>query len=188
VPEGRIISCYLFDLDGTLFDTREANSMAYRKAFASEGVDIGDGYRDCQGFDFSQLVDRLAPHLSDSAQARVRGVKAEKYKESLDAIRPNLPLIDFACSLSADNMLGLVTSASRVNALAVLKHFGLESLFDATVFGEDVRCPKPSPEPYLLGLKRLGATPGHTVAFEDSEGGIRSARAAGLNVIKVRCP
>jgi HAD superfamily hydrolase (TIGR01509 family) len=57
--------------------------------------------------------------------------------------------------------------------------------FDAVVSGDDVVESKPHPEPYLRGAELLGVDPALCVAIEDSEPGIRSARAAGAVVIGV---
>jgi beta-phosphoglucomutase-like phosphatase (HAD superfamily) len=66
---------------------------------------------------------------------------------------------------------------------AVLKVTGLS--FGVTVCGEDVRRPKPDPEPYLLAATRLGVPAAGCVVLEDSPTGIAAARAAGCPVIAV---
>ncbi|WP_202806031.1 HAD hydrolase-like protein [Actinopolymorpha alba] len=42
-----------------------------------------------------------------------------------------------------------------------------------------------SPEPYLTGLKRLGATEEETLVVEDSSRGLNSAVAAGIDCVIV---
>ncbi len=46
---------------------------------------------------------------------------------------------------------------------------------------EDYNHSKPHPEPYLTGLKRLGATATETLVVEDSARGLNSAVAAGID-------
>ena len=61
-------------------------------------------------------------------------------------------------------------------------------LGDALAFSiarEDVAHGKPHPEPYALACQRLGAKPHETLAVEDSDVGAASARAAGLQVLRV---
>ena len=77
----------------------------------------------------------------------------------------------------------LVTASSRAIMDAVLEVTGLS--FGVTVCGEDVRRPKPDPEPYLLAAARLGAPPARCVVLEDSPTGIAAAQAAGCPVIAV---
>ena len=44
---------------------------------------------------------------------------------------------------------------------------------------------KPHPEPYLRGLQLFGATAAEAVVIEDSERGLKSAIAAGIDCIVV---
>jgi HAD superfamily hydrolase (TIGR01509 family) len=82
--------------------------------------------------------------------------------------------------------VGLVTSSDRTEVEPVLSAAQIHRCFDAMVFGEEPVEPKPAPAPYLLIAERLGVKTG--VAFEDSEPGMASARAAGFRAIKVAQP
>jgi beta-phosphoglucomutase-like phosphatase (HAD superfamily) len=65
----------------------------------------------------------------------------------------------------------------------MLESLGLAGRFSHVVIGDEMTHPKPHPMPYLVGLERIGAEPGRTVAFEDSRSGVRSASGAGLTVV-----
>ncbi len=52
---------------------------------------------------------------------------------------------------------------------------------DFVLVREDYKLAKPHPEPYLTGLKRLGATKAETLVVEDSSRGLNSAVAAGID-------
>ena len=82
--------------------------------------------------------------------------------------------------------LGLVTSSAESDVQPVLRAAGIYQCFDALVFGEDVECHKPAPDPYLLLRNRLGARAG--LVFEDSDAGITSAQQAGFTVIPITEP
>ena len=49
-----------------------------------------------------------------------------------------------------------------------------------TVSSEEVARGKPAPDVYLEAARRLGVAPGACTAVEDSENGIRAAKAAGM--------
>lgn len=51
---------------------------------------------------------------------------------------------------------------------------------------EDCTTSKPSPEPYLIGAKRLGLSPAQCIAVEDSPRGLLAARAAGMACVILR--
>jgi HAD superfamily hydrolase (TIGR01509 family) len=77
----------------------------------------------------------------------------------------------------------LVTSSERGFMDAVLASTGLE--FEVTVCADDVSATKPDPEPYLLAAKLLDVRPELCWVLEDSPNGVKSARAAGCQVIAV---
>ena len=61
------------------------------------------------------------------------------------------------------------------------------------VLGDHVSQHKPHPEPYqraigYLNERGVGDAPAATIVFEDSDSGVTSARAAGLNVRRVGSP
>jgi beta-phosphoglucomutase-like phosphatase (HAD superfamily) len=56
---------------------------------------------------------------------------------------------------------------------------------DFVLVREDYKFPKPHPEPYLTGLKRLGAIKEETLVVEDSSRGLNSAVAAGIECVIV---
>ena len=56
---------------------------------------------------------------------------------------------------------------------------------DFVLVREDYKLAKPHPEPYLTGLKRLGATKKETLVVEDSSRGLNSAVAAGIDCVIV---
>jgi HAD superfamily hydrolase (TIGR01509 family) len=78
----------------------------------------------------------------------------------------------------------LVTSTRRYLTEIALDTLGRQ-FFAATVCGDEVRRPKPHPDPYLRAAELLGAEPSCCVAIEDSPTGIASAEAAGCVVIAV---
>jgi len=86
----------------------------------------------------------------------------------------------------ASGPVAVVSGAPRRDIEDVLAAAGLE--IDVIVAAEDVARGKPDPEGYLRALELLdgGFRPEEAVAFEDSEVGIESARAAGLRCIAVR--
>ena len=54
-----------------------------------------------------------------------------------------------------------------------------------SVSSEEVGRGKPAPDVYLEAARRLGVTPDHCAAIEDSHNGIRSAHAAGMTVVAI---
>jgi HAD superfamily hydrolase (TIGR01509 family) len=80
--------------------------------------------------------------------------------------------------------IALVTMSIRRMALQVAAALG-DDVFDVVVAGDDVRNPKPHPEPYLRAAELLGVPIGECVALEDSEFGLVSAVASGAATIGI---
>jgi HAD superfamily hydrolase (TIGR01509 family) len=78
----------------------------------------------------------------------------------------------------------LVTSTRRHLTEIALDTIGRE-FFAATVCGDEVRRPKPHPDPYLRAAELLQVDPARCVAIEDSPIGIASAEAAGCVVVAI---
>ncbi|NTX06427.1 MULTISPECIES: HAD family phosphatase [Myxococcus] len=182
-----MIRCMLFDMDGTLLFTEEANFVAYRRAFAEEGFNLERAaYQRAFGLRFDAMVREVGAKLDAQAAVRVRDAKARFYPESFDQVRPNLPLIGLLRSVRAHHVTGLVTTAATTNARALMAHFDLAHLFDVTVFGEDVEHPKPHPEGYLRAARLADVPTAQCLAFEDSASGVAAAEAAGITVVRVQ--
>jgi len=99
--------------------------------------------------------------------------------------RPGIPelLDEFA---SEHVRLGVVTTGSRAWVEPLLHGlFGLDR-FEVIVTGDDVARRKPHPAAFLRAVEMLGLRAGsEIVALEDSDNGVRAAKAAGLSCIVV---
>ncbi|MEV6398082.1 HAD-IA family hydrolase [Streptomyces sp. NPDC051907] len=81
--------------------------------------------------------------------------------------------------------LAIASSSHSTSVVPYLDGFGLLGSFAAVVTAEDVPQVKPAPDLYLLASRRLGVDPTGIVAFEDSNRGVRAARAAGAFCVAV---
>jgi HAD superfamily hydrolase (TIGR01509 family) len=106
--------------------------------------------------------------------------------------REELPLLDGAAEaverLGAHWPLALASSSNRELIDLVLEVSGLARSFRATVSSEEVARGKPAPDVYLEAARRLSIPAERCAAVEDSENGIRSAKAAGMRVLAVPNP
>jgi beta-phosphoglucomutase len=84
--------------------------------------------------------------------------------------------------------VGIVSGAARAEIEPVIRAAGLEEMFAVVVTADDVAEGKPHPEGYVQALERLRAVvPGlkarEVTVLEDTEAGVRSAKAAGMRVV-----
>jgi HAD superfamily hydrolase (TIGR01509 family) len=106
--------------------------------------------------------------------------------------REGVPLMPGAAAavrrVAARWPLGLASSSPPVLIDAALDGAGLRGCFTATLSTEQVSRGKPAPDIYLAVTEQLGFPPDACAAVEDSTNGLRSAAAAGLQVIAVPHP
>ena len=183
------IQALLFDLDGTLVDTSEANYTAYSQALAEFGVAIepraiAARAADRQWREF--LPELLRDAAVDADPARIAHRKGELYRTAIGGVRVNRALLGLAAAVRPMIRTALVTTASAGNVSAIMAHFGMEALFDVVITGDDVVRHKPDPEAYRVAAERLSVPADACLAFEDSDAGAASAVAAGMAVVRVR--
>lgn len=175
----------IFDLDGTLFDTKEINYMAYKTALEEHGYTIEQDYycQYCNGRHYTDFLTNLIDSTDKIENIHER--KKELYCKYLDRAVLNEHLLNFARCIRQEYYLSIVTTASRKNTEEILDRFSLESFFDAIFTAEDINFVKPNPEGFLLAMKYFKITPANTIIFEDSDVGLEAARNSGANYIKV---
>ena len=172
----------MFDMDGTLYDTRMAHYLSYKKVLQNERIELSFEYfRDkCFGGHYSSF---LAP-LTDNVEL-VHDEKLACYDEYIGNITENTRLFELISELKKDHFVALVTTASAESVYKVLKYFERGDFFDLIVTQEQVKKKKPDPEAYLYTMEHFGIEAENCIIFEDSETGIAAAHASGAKVIIV---
>lgn len=183
----KVIKGLLFDLDGTLADTLEANFKAYEKAVAVTGRKLERHmYESTYGDRVDVFLRKFFNDISDGEIEVIKREKSVAYKTLLHLVRPNIQLIDFIKTLKSHHTTALVTMARRENAEGVLEVLDIVSLFDHVLTGDEVSHPKPHPEIYIKALETCGLAADETLAFEDSDRGIEAAQAAGIQTLSIK--
>jgi HAD superfamily hydrolase (TIGR01509 family) len=183
-----VIQAVVFDLDGVLVDSEEVWDEARQQLAEERGVGWPErASRDMMGMS--------SPEWSRYMRDEV-GIPAEPEDISADVVRRleaiyrgELPLFPGALTaverLAARWPLGLASSSNRELIDLVLELSELGRYFAVTVSSEEVARGKPAPDVYLEAARRLGVDPKSSAAVEDSENGIRAAKAAGMGVVAI---
>lgn len=175
----------VFDLDGTLLDTEAITHAAGLAAFAAQGIAVDPAFlHGLVGIDDATGAARIrAAHPAMDMAAFARVWLAEVHGRQAAGI----PLKPGAAELlhSVVQPKALATSSQRASAARKLALTGLDRHFAHVVTFDDVARPKPAPDPFLRAAALLGADPARCLAFEDSDTGAASARAAGFTVVQV---
>jgi HAD superfamily hydrolase (TIGR01509 family) len=183
-----VIEAVVFDLDGVLVDSEPVWEQVRRRVVAEHGGHWDPGTQDrLMGMSTGEWARYLSADLGvaltpDQVADTVVAAMADRYREHL----PLLPGAVAAVTRMAERWpLGLASSAPRSLIETVLDASGLRPRFAATVSTEEVARGKPAPDGYLTAAERLGVPPRACAAVEDSSNGLRSAAAAGCQVIAV---
>jgi sugar-phosphatase len=170
----------LFDLDGTLVDSRVVVERQWAALCARLGLDFPSVLAILHGVRSADTIRAVAPDVDAEAEAAALDAAEEKDTDGLEVVRGARELL----ARLPDRSWGVVTSGHRTLAQGRLRAVGLP-VPAAMVCGDEVANGKPDPEGYLMGAKLLGAEPGDCVVCEDAPAGIEAARAAGMAVIGI---
>jgi HAD superfamily hydrolase (TIGR01509 family) len=185
------IQAVVFDCDGLLLDTEKLWMRGEAALVQKYGAEYTPEVREML---LGMGADDLAPTLEEildrpgEGAALVRELVSECWFEISRNAEPRPGAVELVETLRDHNgevPLGVASNSPRRLVEEALQTAGLFEAFEAIIGYEDVRNPKPDPDPYLLCCGRLGADPSHSIALEDSPTGAASARAAGLYVIGV---
>ncbi|MDY3869429.1 MAG: HAD family phosphatase [Pyramidobacter sp.] len=179
----------IFDLDGTLIDSRDVWNRIDEEFVARRGFAVPPDYLAAvRSMRFSEAADYTIERfsLSDSPGALMN----EWYEMAVDQYSYHVPLKphvrEYLCFLkSAGVRLATATSLPETLYSAVLKGNGVFDLFDAHTSADEAPRGKEHPDTYLLAARKLGAAPEECMVFEDVLVCIKSARAAGMKVCAV---
>jgi HAD superfamily hydrolase (TIGR01509 family) len=185
------IDAVVFDLDGVLIDSEHVWDEARRELAAERGGRWTEtASRDMMGM--SSLEWSRYMHDVIGVPDPPEEISTEVVRRLEEIYRRDLPLVDGAVDaverLAARWPLGLASSSNRELIDLVLDLSGLARYFRATVSSEEVGRGKPEPGVYLEAARRLDVAPERCAAVEDSEAGIRSAKAAGMRVLAIPNP
>lgn len=177
----------LVDFDGTLADTRTANTLAYCRALAEAGyrLDAQEYARRWFGMRCGEFLHEFG--IDDPAEIdRIRRRKIALYPAFFDTLRLNRPLWAFCRAFRVyGGRVWIVSTGQRDNIERAVDHLRLRDGLDGILCGGDVQQPKPAPECFLRVMETEGATPDQTLIFEDSAVGLEAARRSGAAYIRV---
>jgi HAD superfamily hydrolase (TIGR01509 family) len=179
----------LFDFDGVLVDSEPVHFVCWQeilqpfgleldwKTYCEKGIGVSDRAM------LTMLCKQSDPPLDIELLAAEYPRKKDMFRtKMLAAPSISSTVINLLDSLAAYK-LAVVTSSGRSEVEPILEAAGIRSRFHAAVFGGDVKYLKPAPDPYRLAVERLGVS--RALVIEDSEAGIASGIAAGLDVLRV---
>jgi HAD superfamily hydrolase (TIGR01509 family) len=177
----------LFDLDGTIVDSKEAYLEAARTAFETLGqkplekqaaLEIPKSLE--QALSIKDLVGNNANAFLD--------IYLKTYYSITNTMTKPLPHVQATLkALSGKAKLALITMrfVPTTQVVAELQQFGLEQFFTYVVTALDTDKPKPSPEALIKAVKTLDINMCDCLIVGDSVTDVRAGKSAGAMTVAV---
>ena len=185
------IQAIVFDMDGVLIDAKEWHYHALNRALGLFGYSISriDHLTTFDGLPTRRKLELLSLErgLPRALHEFLNELKQLYTTEQIHLNCKPTFAHEYAISrLKAEGYkLALASNSVRNSVEHMMEKSSLLEYFDIMLSNEDVRRAKPDPEMYLTVASRLGLDPKSCLVVEDNHNGIRSAEAAGCNVLVV---
>ncbi|MCL4426506.1 MAG: pyrophosphatase PpaX [Firmicutes bacterium] len=174
-----MLKAVLFDLDGTLLDTRELILESFRYAYRLhlKREVTTEEIMAFWGQPLMAQFQQVAPEKADFLREAYQDFNIKNHQrlvtlfpgvqEVLDALRQRpIPM-------------AIVTSKARRTVCHGLQLFGLKDYFQTLVTTDDIIHPKPHPEPVQVALQRLGIKAAESLMVGDNDTDVLAGKAAG---------
>jgi len=177
----------VFDCDGVLFDSREANRRYYNHLLEKFGRPRMD--EEELEYVHTHNADLATRHIFRSYQTDAE--RAEAYRRGVD-YTPFLKYMEMEPGLKeflslARRRYRTAISTNRTTTMpAVLEMSGLGPFFDLIITALDVANPKPHPEALLRILEHFGLRAEEGIFIGDSEVDRQHSAAVGMEMIAFR--
>jgi HAD superfamily hydrolase (TIGR01509 family) len=182
------IRCVIYDCDGVLFDSIEANTRLYndlcsvlgRAPLKEEEIKYVHTSTVYEAIHFMFGEDR---ELEKRALESLKQIDLREYIVYLE-MEPHL--LQILNLLKAKGILRVINTNRTTSMKHVMERFHLEPFFDMVVTALDVTRPKPNPESIEKIVRRFNLNKEEAVFVGDSDVDQQTARSAGIKFISYK--
>lgn len=179
------IEATLFDVDGTLLDTREFVYQAYEYTFRLHGISpiSKEEIDEMMGKPLEVCYKHFAPSYDV-------GTLCETHRTfQTGNLHLSVPFPNTQDTLTKIKEAGIKTAAittrSQRTSIRTLELAGIKDKIDVVISGEDGTKHKPHPEPLLRALEQLKIEPGRAVMVGDTDVDVLAGKNAKTKTIGV---
>ncbi|HEX9341750.1 MAG TPA: HAD family hydrolase [Thermoplasmata archaeon] len=182
----RPVRAVLFDIDGTLLDTRDAWVAAFDGGLAAIRKTGLPGAVAAQwiGTPIETIYAERCALAGEELAGAVRAFQRIEAASVRQGMRPYPRIAEMLASLTLWR-LGIVTNKRTDTAVEALRVTGLFASFGVVLGGDSVARKKPAPDSVLRAAARLGVTSEECVVVGDTEADVRAGKAAGARTVGV---
>ncbi len=181
-----MIKAVLFDLDGTLLNTNDLIMKSFRLTFEHYFKDrlfSDEEIIDCIGPTLHQTGAKYYPQDVEGFVSTYRTYYVKYHDELINVFDGVEGMLKQLKELGL--ILVVVTSKKKDMTIKGLNHTNLLDYFDLIVSSDDIKCPKPNPEPIEYVLKELKLKPEEVMMVGDNSHDIECAQQAFVKSVGV---
>jgi phosphoglycolate phosphatase len=179
------VECVIYDCDGVLFDSLDANSRLYNKIALATGR--GELTRDelhyCHTHTVYEAIRHLFPRDDEAEKKALEVLRNIDFKEFIVFLKMEPNLIETLEALKARGIKRAICTNRTTSMKHVMERFGLWPYFDTVVTALDVKHPKPHPRSAEKILEDLGVERECALFLGDSDVDRETATRAGIRFI-----
>jgi pyrophosphatase PpaX len=179
------INTLLFDFDGTLLDTNELIIQTFLSVLDEHfpGRFERQDVLHFIGPSLKQTFTAIDPERAEELMAQYRAVNKTLHDDLVaeyDGVSETLRLLK-----SRGLKMAIVSTKRGAGIRHGLELMGISGLFEVIISLDEVKEPKPDPEPVLLALERLGSSPEEALMIGDNSHDIEGGQNAGVRTAGV---
>lgn len=180
---------FLFDMDGTLFDSMTMWRHLMPDYLRTHGIELPrEVHKAMQGYTLDQVIEAVAElyheHLDEQKMFEYYDWRLKQAYNEQVVFKPFA--LEYLQYLRAHGRrLALVTTTDRVYVDVLFERFGLRDYFEVILTISDVGAGKNKPDIYHEAARQLGLGVEDCVVFEDALFALETARAAGYVTVGV---
>lgn len=179
------IEAIIFDCDGVIFESRNANLSFYNKIlekFSYPLVEHDDKERShlCHTASSADVLKGLL--AEEDVEAALQYAAQIDYREFIPQMIPEPHLESVLKDLNGRYPLAIATNRGK-SIEAILDHFSLRDYFSVVVTSRDVERPKPAPDMLLYASQQLNIKPQKCLFIGDSELDMEAAGKADVHFL-----
>jgi len=180
-----MVKAIIFDIDGVLLDSFEANLLFWKLLMEKTGFEPPTR-EEFKPLFYMNFWNSIKVHTGLKADAEIKkiwelGHELIPYRTKFMKIPQHADKV--IKSLSDSYLLGVVSGRVRKGIEEFFTITGLKSYFIISVGYEDTENHKPHPEPLLLASTKLGVEPNECVYIGDAPSDAIAAKDAGMKFV-----
>ena len=183
---------FIFDMDGTIFDTEKFYYQTWLDIAKKEGFIFGleDKVR-LSGKQSKESIAYMVENFSMDEKEAIRirknlnELRDKKFNE-LDYSLKKPGLLKLLSYLRENNKnIALASSSIKSRIDFLLDREGVRDYFDEIISSDDITKGKPDPQIFNLAMEKIGADKNKTYIIEDSLAGVKAAKKSGAKVVLI---